>query len=104
MQPAMLKAIIQQMQLGREFTLCQPAGLVPIRTNDNRHLQLARNQQWLVAKILERAVRVYDRGLGSRPPIAAGKHVEWDPALLAQLAKDGTKRGLSVAAQRNVAH
>src|SRR5260370_31712555 len=104
MQPAMLKAIIQQMQLGREFTLCQPAGLVPIRTNDNRHLQLARNQQWLVAKMLRRAVGVYDRDLGSRPPIAAGKNVECDPALFEQLSKGDNKRSLSAAAHRNVAH
>src|SRR5260370_29314779 len=104
MQPAMLKGIIQQMQLGREFTLCQPAGLVPIRTNDNRHLQLARNQQWLVAKMLRRAVGVYDRDLGSPPPIAAGKNVECDPALFEQLSKGGDKRSLSAAAHRNVAH
>ena len=53
----MLKAVVEQMKLRTESRLGEMSGLVTIFADDDRHLQLARDEKWLVAELLRQAAR-----------------------------------------------
>ncbi len=57
-QGTVLKAVVEQMQLRPELRFREKSGLVPILPDDHGNLQLARNQQRLVAKLLRQACRI----------------------------------------------
>ena len=54
-QRAVLKAVVEQMKLRSEFRFGEASCLVAIFADNHRHLQLARNQQRLIAKLLRQS-------------------------------------------------
>src|SRR5690242_4002915 len=104
MQAAMLKSVIQQMKLAGPLLFSQPTGLVSIGANNHRCLQLSRDQQWLIAKLLRRSVGINHCNFNRPTAVAAGKHVEINPSLLQQLAQRDDKRCLSTASHRDVSN
>ena len=102
-QSPMLEAIVQQVQLRTESLLGQSPGGVAVFADDDRHSQLARDQQRLVAKFARRAARIDQRHARGLAPVAAREHIERNAALLQQLAQQNEERRLARAADREIA-
>ncbi len=78
----MLEAVVQQVQLRAEFPLGELPGLVTLLAHNDRHAQLARNQQRLVSKFARRALGIDERHSSRGAPVPAREHIERDAALL----------------------
>src|SRR6185312_323746 len=104
MQAAVLKAIVKQVQLAEKLLFRQKAGLIPVSANDHGCLQLARDQQGLIAELGGRTIRIDNSDLIGTPSIAAGKNVEGDTAFRKQLTQSNHEGRLAAATDGNVAN
>jgi hypothetical protein len=77
-----LKTIVQQMQSRPESFLGEVTGLETILSHHDRNLQLACNQQGLIAEIAGQATRVHKQHSASTASVTARKHIELDPSPL----------------------
>src|SRR5438270_29720 len=82
MQTAMLKAVVEQVQLRTEFAFGVHAGVVTFFTNNYRNLEFACDQERLIAEAGCRSGRINLEHAPGFPSITAGKHVKADAALL----------------------
>src|SRR5438132_4749763 len=82
LQAAMLKTIVEQMELRPQHLLGELAGEKAVFADDNRNLQRPRDEQRLVAKIGGMAVGIDHQTAPAAAAIAAREHVEWNAAPL----------------------
>src|SRR5881275_122576 len=103
MQAAVLKPVIQEMQLrtGESF-FCQQPSLITVGAHHYRRFEFAGNQERLIAKLLRRSLRIYRNDVFGLTSVAAGKHVKLDTALLQHPSHHDDEWGLSTASSGNV--
>ncbi len=75
-QSAMLKPIIQQMNLRTELRLGEAPSLVAIFPHHHRRLQPSSNQQRLIAEIPRQPAGIDQQHSASLAPVTARKHIE----------------------------
>src|SRR5579862_5992513 len=92
------------MELRAEFGLCEDSSLVPIFADDDRNLQLPRNEQRLVAKLARQARRIDQSHSAGLAPVSAGQHVKLNAACFKQLAQQHDEGSLTRSARRKIAH
>ncbi len=99
---AVLKAIVQQMHLRAKSEFGKPPCLVPIFSHNDRNLQLARDQQRFVAKLLRQAARIHQQRAPAMPPVSPRQDIELNSPRLEQLAQQQHERSLPRPARRNI--
>src|SRR5581483_9247677 len=98
----MLETIVQQVQLRAKAGFRQDASAVAIFSDNHWHLQLARNQQRLVAELLRQPCGVDLENASALSPIAAREHVEFHPTRLQQFSQQQYEGSLPRAARRQI--
>ena len=91
----MLKAIIEQMKLGTKLRFSKPSSFKTIFANNHWNLHLARNQQWLIAKLLGKACRIDQQHTAGLASVATGEYIEADAARFKQFAQEQHERSFS---------
>ena len=99
-QGAVLEAVVEQVQARGKALFRQPSGGEALLAHDHRHLQLARDQQGLVAKIAGSSAGIDHGDPAGAAAVAAREHVEGDATLLQQFAQQHHERRLSRIRQR----
>jgi hypothetical protein len=75
-QRAVLKTIVEDVQLGMESLLGNPAGLITPSTNYYGNTQPPRDQQWLVPEFGGGAIGLYHEDAARFAAISAREHIE----------------------------
>src|SRR5207248_5981012 len=99
----MLEAIIEQMELRTEILFGVKPCLVSVFAHDDGNVQLACNQQRLIAKVARRASWIDNPDAFTLPPVPTGEHVEGNAALPQKLAQQDDERSLAGTSDGNVA-
>jgi hypothetical protein len=102
-QGAVLKAVVEKMQLRLEFLFRDETGFVAALADNDGDAQTVSDQNWFVAVFRGGAFRVNHQHAARLAAVAAGENVETDAASLQQLAKSNHKRSFSRAARRQAA-
>src|SRR5215472_15299237 len=91
-QPTLLKSIVQEVRLRAESLLGKLSSRKTVLPYNDRHAELTRDEQRLVAELFCRTVWMDQTHTLGFPPVAARQHVEGDPALLEQFTQHDEER------------
>jgi hypothetical protein len=93
----MLETVVEQMQLRSEASFRKLASQVPIFTHDHRNLELARDQKWLIAKLLRKPGRIDQKNAMAMASVTAREHIEFHSSGFQKFSQEKNERSLSGA-------
>jgi hypothetical protein len=92
---AMLESVVEQVELRAEAGFGETSGGVAIFSDDHRDLELAGDQEWLVAELLRESGGINQQHAAGVPTVAARENVKLDAASLEQLAEQQNEGSFS---------
>ena len=89
---AMLETVVEQMQLRSEASLRKLASQIPVFSHDHWDLQLARDQKWLIAKLLGKAGGIDQKNTAALSPVTTREHIEFHSSGFQKFSEEKNER------------
>ena len=101
-QCAMLETVVEQVQLRSEASLRKLASQKPIFSHDHRNLELARDQKWLIAKLLRKSGRIDQKNTAALSPVTTREHIKFHSPGFQKFSQEKNERSLSGTSGRQI--
>ena len=98
----MLETVVEQMQLRSEASLRKLASQIPVSPHDHWDLQLARDQKWLIAKLLRKAGGIDQKNTAALSPVTTREHIEFHSSGFQKFSEEKNERSLSGTSGRQI--
>ena len=96
------ETVVEQVQLRSEASLRKLASQEPIFSHDHRNLELARDQKWLIAKLLRKSGRIDQKNTAALSPVTTREHIKFHSPGFQKFSQEKNERSLSGTSGRQI--